>query len=382
MQSNLRSSASLPVIDLAGLDAGAGERARLLAELRRTARDVGFFYLTGHGIAPAQNDGLLAVARRFFALPEAEKQSVEMIHSPHFRGYTRAGRELTRGRPDWREQFDIGAERECGWRAGDPAWMRLQGPNQWPPTLPELRPILLAWQAAMTEVGVKLLRAFAEALGQSPDVFEPIYRGAPNQHIKIIRYPGRERRLRASRRAGRASVRIRTAAFSPSFCRMASAASKSRRRTAPGSRRRRARALSSSMSANCWNSPPMDIRAPPSIAWSRPRQGASGCRRPSFSGRATRRRRRSSICRWNSRPRRKGRRAIRTIRCSSTRARTISKGGCARIPTWRSAIMAKSDCPRRESLPVEGALKYRGSAVADRPSFIAAAISLGRAKIS
>jgi isopenicillin N synthase-like dioxygenase len=192
MKSNLRSSASLPVIDLAGLDAGAGERTRLLAELRRTARDVGFFYLTGHGIAPAQNDGLLAVARRFFVLPDADKQAVEMIHSPHFRGYTRAGREITRGRPDWREQFDIGAERECGWRAGDPAWMRLQGPNQWPQALPELRPILLAWQAAMTEVGVKLLRAFAEALGQSPDVFEPIYRGAPNQHIKIIRYPGRE----------------------------------------------------------------------------------------------------------------------------------------------------------------------------------------------
>lgn len=34
-----------------------------------------------------------------------------MIHSPHFRGYNRAASELTRGQPDWREQFDIGAER-------------------------------------------------------------------------------------------------------------------------------------------------------------------------------------------------------------------------------------------------------------------------------
>ncbi|MGA2638733.1 isopenicillin N synthase family dioxygenase [Methylocella sp.] len=182
----------LPVIDLSALDAGADERAHFLADLRRASREVGFFYLTGHGVAAAQNDGVLAVARRFFALPDAEKQAVEMIHSPHFRSYTRAGREITRGKPDWREQFDIGAERECGWRAGDPAWMRLQGPNQWPQALPELRPALLAWQAALTEVAVKLLRAFAEALGQSPDVFEPIYRSAPNQHIKIIRYPGRD----------------------------------------------------------------------------------------------------------------------------------------------------------------------------------------------
>ncbi len=33
-----------------------------------------------------------------------------MIHF-HFRGYNRAASELTRGQPDWREQFDIGAER-------------------------------------------------------------------------------------------------------------------------------------------------------------------------------------------------------------------------------------------------------------------------------
>jgi isopenicillin N synthase-like dioxygenase len=68
--------------------------------------------------------------------------------------------------------------------------MRLQGPNQWPRSLPELRPALLGWQAAMTKVAVRLLRALAEALGQSPDFFEPIYRDAPNQHVKIIRYPG------------------------------------------------------------------------------------------------------------------------------------------------------------------------------------------------
>jgi isopenicillin N synthase-like dioxygenase len=68
--------------------------------------------------------------------------------------------------------------------------MPLQGPNQWPRSLPELRPALLGWQAAMTKVAVRLLRALAEALGQSPDFFEPIYRDAPNQHIKVIRYPG------------------------------------------------------------------------------------------------------------------------------------------------------------------------------------------------
>ncbi|WP_036260646.1 isopenicillin N synthase family dioxygenase [Methylocapsa aurea] len=182
---------SLPLLDLRRLE-DADERAGFLADLRSAARDVGFFYLAGHGVEAEQNAEILSIARRFFALPEKAKQAVEMIHSPHFRGYARAGAEITRGRADWREQFDINSEREAVWRPGAPAWMRLQGPNQWPAALPELRPALLAWQSALTKVAVRLLHAFAQSLEQSPDVFEPTYRDAPNQHIKIIRYPGRD----------------------------------------------------------------------------------------------------------------------------------------------------------------------------------------------
>jgi isopenicillin N synthase-like dioxygenase len=187
---NVPHTAPLPWLDLSRLDGPTTDHQNFLADLRKAAHDVGFFYLTGHGIAAKQCEEVLAVACRFFALPEAAKLEVEMIRSPHFRGYTRAGQELTRGRPDWREQFDINSERVPLWRPGAPAWMRLQGPNQWPRSLPELRPALLGWQAAMIKVAIRLLRALAETLGQSPDFFEPIYRDAPNQLIKIIRYPG------------------------------------------------------------------------------------------------------------------------------------------------------------------------------------------------
>jgi isopenicillin N synthase-like dioxygenase len=182
---------TLPVLDLRRLDAVASERAAFLAELRDVAHDVGFFYLTGHGIAAPVSDRVLAAAREFFALDEKDKLAVEMVHSPHFRGYTRPGGELTRGERDWREQFDIAAERDAIWRPGLPAWMRLQGPNQWPEALPELRPVLLSWQALVTDVAAKLLRAFAEALGQAAHALDEVFEPAPNQHIKIIRYPGR-----------------------------------------------------------------------------------------------------------------------------------------------------------------------------------------------
>jgi isopenicillin N synthase-like dioxygenase len=190
---DLSATARLPLLDISRLDGGPEAQAAFLDALRHAAREVGFFYLTGHGVPAELEARVRDVSRRFFALSEEEKLKVQMIHSPHFRGYNRAGLELTRGKPDWREQFDIHAEREAlPIGPGTPPWARLQGPNLWPDeALPELRPVLLEWQARLTEVAIRLVRAFAEALVGDPDALEPIYAGSPNQTMKIIRYPGR-----------------------------------------------------------------------------------------------------------------------------------------------------------------------------------------------
>ncbi|MBX3567912.1 MAG: isopenicillin N synthase family oxygenase [Rhizobiaceae bacterium] len=183
----------LPQLDLSGVDGTPAERTAFLRELRVVARTVGFFYLTGHGIDQRLIDEVLSVSRGFFALPEADKLAIEMVNSPHFRGYNRTGQEYTRGERDWREQVDIGPELEAlPFGPGQPAWTRLQGPNQWPPALPDLRATLLRWQAEINAVAIRLLRAFAVALEQDEDIFEPIYRARPNHLIKIIRYPGRD----------------------------------------------------------------------------------------------------------------------------------------------------------------------------------------------
>jgi isopenicillin N synthase-like dioxygenase len=180
----------LPILDLARLISGNGREA-FLHELRDSAHRYGFVYVTGHGIPHTEVQYLFHLARRFFALSEEEKLSIDQIHSPHFRGYTRAGFEHTRGAPDWREQFDIAAERPALNDPTLPAWSRLQGPNQWPPTLPELRPFLLGYLNQVTELAIRLLQALAESVGQSPDVFAPIYTPAPSQRLKVIRYPAR-----------------------------------------------------------------------------------------------------------------------------------------------------------------------------------------------
>ncbi|MFS2059420.1 isopenicillin N synthase family dioxygenase [Kosakonia cowanii] len=183
-------AATLPVLDLARYTSSA-ERDAFLADLRHAARDIGFFYLINHGVDDALQHAVQREARRFFALTEAQKEQVAMIHSPHFRGYNRAASEITRGQPDWREQFDIGAERPAlSLSDSDPRWRRLQGPNLWPEALPTLKPALLDWQRAMTSMALRLLRAFAEALQLPADAFDALYGSKPNEHIKLIRYPG------------------------------------------------------------------------------------------------------------------------------------------------------------------------------------------------
>ena len=184
---------TIPVLDFSRYEADPASRREFLEGLRRASRDVGFFYLTGHGIAQSLIDDVLGASRRFFALADKDKLQIEMVNSPHFRGYNRVGQELTKGQRDWREQVDIGSEAPALPRnANLPAWTRLQGPNQWPSALPELKPLLLEWQDRLTDLSTRLLKAFAIVLEQDENAFETIYAGTPNHLIKIIRYPGRD----------------------------------------------------------------------------------------------------------------------------------------------------------------------------------------------
>lgn len=184
---------ALPVLNLTDFTQGdAQHRATFVQRLRDVAHGVGFFYLSGYGAAPGQVDAVFNATRDFFALPAAQKEALRMVNSPHFRGYTRAGDEITRGERDWREQIDIGAEREAiAPTPGRPSWLRLQGPNQWPDSLPQFKTTLLQWQDTLTHAGRDLLRALALALGQPENCFDAAFAHAPVQHLKVIRYPGR-----------------------------------------------------------------------------------------------------------------------------------------------------------------------------------------------
>ncbi|MEL5991420.1 isopenicillin N synthase family dioxygenase [Microbacterium phosphatis] len=182
------SDLTLPILDLSQLDAGPEAAARFRSALAAATRDVGFFYLVGTGVSPELEARVQRVAREFFDLPEADKLAIENLTSPQFRGYARVGGERTQGRIDWREQIDIGPEREA---IADPVndFDRLVGPNLWPEALPELREAITEWHDRLTEVARRLLRAWALALHAPEDWFDRHF-GDPATLIKIVRYPG------------------------------------------------------------------------------------------------------------------------------------------------------------------------------------------------
>lgn len=182
---------SLPILDLSRLDSGPEEAALFLEELRSVTHDVGFFYLVGHGIEQGLIDGILAESRRFFDLPIEDKLAIENVKSPQFRGYTRVGGELTHGDVDWREQIDIGPERDAVERApGVPDYWRLEGPNLWPEALPALQPTVARWNDELSTVSLRLMRAWAEALGSPANAFDDAFAIRPYSLTKIVRYPG------------------------------------------------------------------------------------------------------------------------------------------------------------------------------------------------
>ncbi|GAA5007379.1 isopenicillin N synthase family dioxygenase [Streptomyces siamensis] len=184
-------SRQLPIIDLSAADRGPQARALLHAQLHSAAHDVGFFQLVGHGVSEEETGALLRAMHRFFALPEADRLALDNVNSPHFRGYTRTGDERTGGSRDWRDQLDIGAERAPHVPGpGEPAYWWLQGPNQWPAALPELRTAALAWIDRLSSVAERLLHELLTAIGAPACFYDPVFGERAHPHLKLVRYPG------------------------------------------------------------------------------------------------------------------------------------------------------------------------------------------------
>lgn len=180
---------ALPVIDVGPLVGGDGEPAATASEIDAACREVGFFYISGHGIDPDLQDRLDALARATFALPGDQKAEIAMVRGGvAWRGWFPLGGELTSGRADQKEGLYFGAELPSH-HPRVTAHTPLHGPNLFPDQVPALREVVLRYLEQMTALGHALLRGMAIGLGLDVDWFDRNLTSDPLVLFRIFRYP-------------------------------------------------------------------------------------------------------------------------------------------------------------------------------------------------
>jgi len=182
----------VPVVDIAALrspNAAPSARDDCARAIDAACRDVGFFCITGHGVAPDRLARLDALAREFFALDDTEKAAVAMARGgPAWRGWFAEGTELTAGRPDHKEGIYFGAELP----ADDPrvrAGLPLHGANLFPARPAGLRAAVSAWIDTMTALGQDVLSGVSLGLGLPADWIATHLTADPTVLFRIFRYP-------------------------------------------------------------------------------------------------------------------------------------------------------------------------------------------------
>lgn len=76
-----RTTPSIPLIGFSGWGDGTGAEAKRIGDRFYTAcRDVGFAYLTNHGVPTETIEGMFAYSKEFFELPTEVKMTVK--HPP------------------------------------------------------------------------------------------------------------------------------------------------------------------------------------------------------------------------------------------------------------------------------------------------------------
>ncbi len=178
----------VPVIDVEPLVKRGTQAATVAEQMGRACREVGFFYVVGHGVPESLCSRLEQCSRQFFAQETAEKMRIRMaLGGRAWRGYFPVGEELTSGKPDWKEGVYLGAELPDDHllvQAGTP----LHGRNLFP-DVPGFRETVLEYLDALTQLGHRLMAGIGLSLGLDEDYFARRYTGDPLILFRIFHYP-------------------------------------------------------------------------------------------------------------------------------------------------------------------------------------------------
>ena len=172
----------LPIVDLSPMFGDDVHAKRVLAaHIREVCSNVGFFYLTGHGVPQDKIDEIFAIGKRFMMLPEEEKMKLSIDKHPNkYAGYS-----PLRSRSN---ALFSGYDMTVEFAEDDPAVLAgflKPCKNPWPDAYPEFEHAMKAYRQRMLALGQRLFSAFAMSLDLPEDYFRAITH-------ETVRKPARE----------------------------------------------------------------------------------------------------------------------------------------------------------------------------------------------
>ncbi len=187
-----REQSTIPIIDIGPLRDGS-DPIGVAQALNKASREVGFIYISNHGMAETLIDAAREAALRFFRLPMDVKNEVR-VNDKH-RGFLGQGgaKMQTGARADLKESFIFGYEDAEGLTLEDHP---LRGPNRWPAEPPELRRHAKAFFDAAHAIAHHLMRGFALGLDRPEDTFLKTT-ASPMSRASMVYYPPQDAALGA-----------------------------------------------------------------------------------------------------------------------------------------------------------------------------------------
>ena len=194
---------TIPIVDM------SLPLADVAFEISQACRQVGFFYITNHGLSPDAIANAMSFSKRFFDLPASTKMEVNSAKSRSgARGYFALGGEdldakdgtrdlIAEGQGigtgkkfqgDWKEGFDCGREIS----PDDPEYSmsNMVDGNYWPSedALPGFREAMMNYQKGVRRIGKSLMEAFAVGLGLESSFFVKRTE-KPMATLRLLHYP-------------------------------------------------------------------------------------------------------------------------------------------------------------------------------------------------
>ncbi|KAL4076177.1 hypothetical protein J3A83DRAFT_4490152 [Scleroderma citrinum] len=188
---DVRSDATfrIPLIDFSAfrIASSFSEKRRIADDIVNGFKEVGFVYLTGHGIQPKTIEN----SAEFFKLPESVKDQVAWDDPRANRGYVKVGRErvtqssdaveiaaLREKAPDTKESMEIG-------RDWDPVWK-----NKWlkESDVPGFKNTMLRFFQTCHELHMVIMRSIALGLDLQEDFFDNKI-DQQYHNLRLLSYP-------------------------------------------------------------------------------------------------------------------------------------------------------------------------------------------------